>query len=178
MQKTHLSRLGLPSNLRRMYWIVKIWSISTIWTEQEEPLTNCPKKRMPCRILKERIPSLNTIKFVQHFFFHFPSDLLNHDSQVVSFSKLTRSHISDMGITAESLDHDRLNRILQVFDSFQLPIQFSEKQFSEKQDVPILTIFEPFWLNLVKDGRFINDFKVVKKNIGKKVALWLRLSTH
>jgi len=78
-----------------------------------------------------------------------------------------------MGVTAESLNHDRLNRILQVFESYRLPIEFTEKR-----NMPILTIFEPFWLSLVKDGRFINDFKIVKKNIGKKVAVWLSLPTH
>jgi len=120
---------------------------------------------MPCRILKERIPSLNTIKFVQHFFFHFPSDLLNHDSQIVSFSKLTKSQISDMGVTSVTLDHDQLKEILHSFDTFRLPIEFTEKR-----EMPILTIFNSFWLNLVKDGRFINDFKIVKKNIGKKAS--------
>ena len=77
-----------------------------------------------------------------------------------------------MGATSESLDHDRLNEILLVFDSFQLP-----EEFGEKQDISLMTIFESFWLNLVKDGRFMQDFKIVKKNIGKKVS-WMAASIN
>jgi len=75
-----------------------------------------------------------------------------------------------MGVISESLDHERLNETLQVFYSFNLP-----KEISGKKDEAVQTIFESFWGNLVKDGRFINDFKIVKKNIGKKASCMAKL---
>ena len=74
-----------------------------------------------------------------------------------------------MGVNSKNLTQDKLDEILLVFDTLEL----GSKRLS--------TIFEPFWLELIKDGRFINDYKIVKKNIGKKVgcmAASINLSTY
>ena len=63
-----------------------------------------------------------------------------------------------MGVTSESLTKVKLNEILLLFDTFMPGSEF----------LPV--IFEPIWFELIKDGRFINDFKIVKKNVGKKVC--------
>jgi len=63
-----------------------------------------------------------------------------------------------MGVNSKNLTQDKLDGVLLVFDTFEI----------ESMSLP--SIFEPFWLELVKDGRFINDYKVLKKNIGKKVC--------
>jgi len=73
---------------------------------------------------------------------------------------LTDKHITDMGVATKSLTQDKLIETLSVFDTFK-PKEFSMESLS--------ATFESFWLELVKDGRFVNDFKIVKKNIGKKV---------
>ena len=69
-----------------------------------------------------------------------------------------------MGVTSKRLTQDKLNEILLVFNTFELG------------PISVVSIFEPFWFELVKDGRFINDYKIVTKNIGKKVRCRLRLS--
>jgi len=66
-----------------------------------------------------------------------------------------------MGVATKSLTQDKLTGILKIFNTFELPKEFGGKPFP---------IFESFWLELVKEGRFINDFKILKKNIGKKVC--------
>ncbi|SRR5258708_37388246 len=65
-----------------------------------------------------------------------------------------------MGVTSKSLAQNTLNEILLGFNNFRL------KPNSET----LLTTFGSFWLKLLKDERFIDDFKIVKKNIGKKVC--------
>jgi hypothetical protein len=73
-----------------------------------------------------------------------------------------------MGVASATLSQNHSEKILEVFNTFTLPGR------------PSLTgiIFESFWLELTRDGRFINDFKILKNSIGKKVcgSPWLGLS--
>jgi len=71
-----------------------------------------------------------------------------------------------MGVTSRTLSRNRLEGILEVFNTFSLIPQPPSR--GEKKVEPA-EIFEQFWIRLTNDGRYIDDFKILKNSIGKKV---------
>ena len=72
-----------------------------------------------------------------------------------------------MGIKCVRLSEGSLNGILQTFDTFRP--DFVIRKSGTKTET-LSAIFEFFWRGLTKDGRYINDFKILKKSVGWKVC--------
>jgi hypothetical protein len=81
---------------------------------------------------------------------------------------LTKKHLTEMGVTSKSLDERHRDKLLQVFKDFELE-DGKRKGHKKKAAVPS-AVFEQFWIDLTKDERFLNDFQLLKNNVGKKVS--------
>ena len=66
------------------------------------------------------------------------------------------------------LSEGSLNGMLQTFDTFRP--NFVIRESGTKNTKTLSAIFELFWRGLTKDGRYINDFKILKKSVGWKVC--------
>jgi len=71
-----------------------------------------------------------------------------------------------MGITSKRLSQDSLDGILESFHTFAPTFVESGR---ENKD-PLSVMFERFWQDLTKDGRYLKHFKLLKKSIGRKVC--------
>ena len=80
---------------------------------------------------------------------------------------MTEQHLAGMGVTSLNLDQDCLDQLLQLFDTFSP----NSKELRKRKTAQI---FQRFWLELTKDGRYIDDFKILKTNVGKKISFITR----